>query len=103
MSNHLNINSSLLTFHYRIGEMNDRHVPQEDEDAVDNGNNKPGLERLTSITSIGSEAPDFQQRNLMTGMRLWLSQFYGLLVKRIIYTKRRYILFTVTVCTLLII
>ncbi len=79
--------------------MNDRHVPKDDDDEnVTNGGNKTQLERLVSITSVTSEAPDFQQRNLLTGLKLAWTQFYGLLVKRIIYSKRRYLLFTLTVC-----
>jgi hypothetical protein len=78
--------------------MSDNDTPEEkEEDQV----------TLISQNTIISEAgpQNFSgYSNQMTGLALYFYQFWGLFIKRMIYTKRRFILYTIMViissCTL---
>lgn len=60
------------------------------------------LARMTSVTSgmynanpVGSTEPLYEKK--VEGFALWKRRMKGLMTKRIVYTKRKYILFVVMV------
>ena len=60
--------------------------------AVTNGNTKKLRRRQTTI--YDSETNEYKgSKTSLRGLKLMWQQFYGLVVKRMIYTKRRYLLY----------
>ena len=59
--------------------------------------NPKTLERKQS-TIVEAWVKDFQTKKSFSGMKLYWQQFFGLIVKRFIYTKRRYLLYSVLAC-----
>ena len=67
----------------------------DQEENMENGgvaNNRAQLR--TQSTVISEDAVDFEgSKGNLSGLKLMLSQFFGLVIKRFIYTKRRYLLY----------
>ena len=74
---------------FRIGDLDEEEDPNESQE---NGNPKKLVRRLTTIND--AETNNFEgSKTSLNGLRLYWQQFYGLIVKRFIYTKRRYLLY----------
>ena len=74
---------------FRIGDLDEEEDPNETQE---NGNPKKLVRRLTTIND--AETNNFEgSKTSLNGLRLYWQQFYGLIVKRFIYTKRRYLLY----------
>ena len=74
---------------FRIGDLDEEEDPNETQE---NGNPKKLVRRLTTIND--AETNNFEgSKTALNGLRLYWQQFYGLIVKRFIYTKRRYLLY----------
>ena len=65
--------------------------------ATTNGNPKRLLRPQSTIVEAESNAYH-GNKTALYGLKLYWQQFYGLLVKRFIYTKRRYILYLILSC-----
>lgn len=72
---------------YRIGDLDDEEV-----DNQENENPQRLIRRLSTIDDTESNNYGGTKRTLH-GVKLCWQQFYGLIVKRFIYTKRRYLLY----------
>ena len=71
---------------FRIGDL------EEEEDNQENENPKRLIRRLTTIED--TESNNYQgNKRVLNGMKLYWQQLYGLIVKRFIYTSRRYFLY----------
>ena len=78
-------------------ELNEEEEEEEEQDKVTVISNGNGLARMSSVASSRySEVPESldNKRPKLRGLKLWMSQMKGLLLKRIIYTKRRWILYS---------
>ena len=72
---------------FRIGDLDDEEV-----DNQENENPQRLIRRLSTIDDTESNNYGGTKRTLH-GVKLCWQQFYGLIVKRFIYTKRRYLLY----------
>ena len=72
---------------YRIGDLDDEEV-----DNQENENPQRLIRRLSTIDDTESNNYGGTKRTLH-GVKLCCQQFYGLIVKRFIYTRRRYLLY----------
>ena len=72
---------------FRIGDLDDEEV-----DNQENENPQRLIRRLSTIDDTESNNYGGTKQTLQ-GIKLYWQQFYGLIVKRFIYTKRRYLLY----------
>ncbi len=90
----------------RVGSMAEKDVCATGEPGNGGGGGEggaaPGHRRELSLSSFQSQLSNSPSKRLVTerlkGLSLWRTRMWGLLVKRVIYASRRWILYTVMVC-----
>ena len=82
-----------IFFHRIAEEDEDNESLEGEEGAVVNGNAKKLLKRQSTIHETDPVKEYEGNKTELSGLKLVWQQFYALIVKRIIYTKRRYLLY----------
>ena len=90
--------SQNLIVYFRIGELDKVEGDDEDNNDSTMANENPKTLDRKQSTIVEAGDKDFQAKNSLSGIKLYWQQFFGLIVKRFIYTKRRYFLYSILAC-----
>ena len=94
--------TELLIVYFRIGELDEGEGDDEGDDEDDNdstmANENPKILERKQSTVVEAGDKEFQAKKSLSGIKLYWQQFFGLIVKRFIYTKRRYLLYSILAC-----
>ena len=90
--------TELLIVYFRIGELDEGEGDDEDDNDSTMANENPKILERKQSTVVEAGDKDFQAKKSLSGLKLYWQQFLGLIVKRFIYTKRRYLLYSILAC-----
>ena len=82
--------------HFRVGSYDDSDETDSPSAYGTFANGRPFLRTQTTVDETAQGAYQGFKGSL-TGFKLYWTQFLGLIVKRLIYTKRRYLLYGILV------